>query len=226
MSGDSFFLVSGGSGGIGAAVCAQLAARGLMPLVGYRHNEAAAHAVALRCGGEAIQLDLASDDSIAAAMNRLQESALKLAGVVLLGSPPPVLAPFGRISADDLHHQWLVNVHGPQRLLSGLVRQFFRKQRLGTVIGVLSGAMGDADGKGAASGMGAYVIGKYGLAGVLALLAADYPWLRVRTVKPGYTETSMLKVFDERFLEMQRAKRAFQTPEQVAAQIVTEAIPT
>ncbi len=48
--------------------------------------------------------------------------------------------------------------------------------------------------------MGAYVIAKHGMAGVLAMLAADYPWLRVRAVKPGYTETRMLDAFDERFL--------------------------
>ena len=53
-------------------------------------------------------------------------------------------------------------------------------------------------------------------------LAADYPWLRVRSVRPGYTETRMLAAFDERFLAQQRAKTPFQTPQDVAAQILTE----
>ena len=83
---------------------------------------------------------------------------------------------------------------------------------------------GDSGIEGAASGMGAYVIAKHGMAGVLAMLAADYPWLRVRVVRPGYTETRMLEAFDERFLAMQREKAPFQTPEQVASLIVEEAL--
>lgn len=224
MSGNKAFLVAGGSGAIGAAVCDRLAEQGYTPLVGYHRNEASARAIAVRCGGVAIHLDLASDIAIAAAITQLEQMPVKLVGTVLAGASSPVLSPFGRISPEDLHQQWLVSVCGPQQLLAGLVRRFFRKDRQGSVIGILSQAMGDSDGGGAASGMGAYVIGKYGLAGVLALLAADYPWLRVRTVKPGYTETPMLNVFDDRFLELQRAKQIFLTPAQVAAQIVTEAI--
>lgn len=224
MSGNKAFLVAGGSGAIGAAVCEQLAAQGYTPVVGYHRNAGPARAVAAGCGGMAIHLDLASPAAISTAIALLEEMPVKLSGVVLAGAPPPVLAPFGRISADDLYQQWLVGVRGPQQLLAGLVRRCFRKDRQGSVIGILSQAMGDSDGRGAASGMGAYVIGKYGLAGVLAVLAADYPWLRVSTVKPGYTETPMLNVFDDRFLELQRAKHVFLTPAQVAAQIVTEAI--
>lgn len=218
------FLVSGGSGDIGNAVCEQLAELRYIPVVGYHHNGQGARAIAKRCSGEALQLDLASSGSILAAVAKLEKSSLQIAGVVLASSPPIVLAPFGRISEEDLHRQWSVHVHGPQRLLAELVRRFFRKTKQGTVIGVLSKAMGDMEGANTSAGMGGYVIGKYGLAGVLALLAADYPWLRVRTVKPGYTETRMLDVFDERFLALQRAKQAFQTPEQVACQIVREAV--
>jgi 3-oxoacyl-[acyl-carrier protein] reductase len=72
--------------------------------------------------------------------------------------------------------------------------------------------------------MGAYVIAKYGMAGLLALLAADYPWLSVRSVSPGYTETRMLEAFDPRFLELQRTRQPFHTPEEVAAQVLAEVI--
>ena len=44
---------------------------------------------------------------------------------------------------------------------------------------------------------------------MLAILAADYPWLGVATVSPGFTETDMLRSFDERFLELMRQRRAF-----------------
>ena len=220
-----WFLVSGGSGGIGASVCDQLAAQGYVPIVGYHRNALAAEAVALRSGGRALALDLSSEASIQAAVSALEDAPL-LAGVVLAGSPPLSLTPFGKITPDDMHQQWQVNVLGPQRLLAELVRRCFRKHKQGAVVGVLTQAMGGSDSgiAGASSGMGAYVIAKHGMAGVLAMLAADYPWLRVRAVKPGYTQTRMLEAFDERFLDMQREKAPFQTPEQVASLIVQEAI--
>jgi 3-oxoacyl-[acyl-carrier protein] reductase len=147
---------------------------------------------------------------------------------VLAGSPPLALTPFGKITADDMLAQWQVNVMGPQRLVAELVRRCFRKHKQGAVVGVLTQAMGAGDTgiDGASSGMGAYVIAKHGLAGVLAMAAADYPWLRVRAVKPGYTETRMLEAFDERFLAMQRDKAPFSTPEAVAASITEAATGT
>lgn len=219
--------MSGGSGGIGSAVCDALAARGCVPLVGYHRNADAANAVAARTGGQAIALDLSSDASITKAVDEL-EGLPRLEGVVLAGSPPLALTPFGKIGADDMLAQWQVNVMGPQRLVAELVRRCFRRHKAGAVVGVLTQAMGGgASGiDGASSGMGAYVIAKHGLAGVLAMAAADYPWLRVRAVRPGYTETRMLDAFDERFLDMQREKSPFATPEAVAATIIEEAMGT
>jgi 3-oxoacyl-[acyl-carrier protein] reductase len=69
-------------------------------------------------------------------------------------------------------------------------------------------------------------VAKHGMAGLLAVLQADYAWLRVRAVQPGYTETRMLDAFDERFLATQRERAPFQTPEQVASLIVQEALAT
>jgi len=221
------FLVSGGSGGIGAAVCDQLAARGYVPIVGYHRSADAAGTVADRTGGLTLSLDLTDEAAILRAVESL-EALPRLAGVVLAGSPPLVLTPFGKITAEDLQAQWQVNVMGPQRLIAELVRRCFRKHKQGAVVGVLTQAMGAGENgiEGASSGMGAYVIAKHGLAGVLAMAAADYPWLRVRAVKPGYTETRMLEAFDERFLAMQREKSAFSTPEAVASSITEAATGT
>lgn len=217
-----WFLVSGGSGGIGAAVCAALCDAGYKAVVGYNRNRSAAEVVARQCGGVCLQLDLSDPASIEAAVSNM--SALpQLAGVVLAASPPLSPGPFSKITAEQMQEQWQVNVLGPQLLLSGLVKGCFRKHKSGSVVGILSQAMGD-DHTPAASGLGAYVIAKHGMAGLLALLSADYPWLHVRSIKPSYTETAMLQAFDPRFLELQRAKFPFKTPAEVASQVVTEAI--
>lgn len=214
-------LVSGGSGGIGAAVCERLAEREVRPIVGYFRAEAPARELAERYGGLALQLDLSRADCIDSAVRRVEELPW-LSGVVLAGSPAPILAPFGRLSAEQLQEQWQVNVLGPQQLLSKLIRGPFRRQKSGFVVGVLTRAMGGPD-EPATPNMGAYVIAKHGLAGLLAAAQADYPWLRVGSVRPGYTETPMLRAFDTRFLELERAKAPFQTPAAVADLILKEA---
>lgn len=217
-----WFLVSGGSGGIGSAICADLASCGYKPVVGYHRNHAAATSVAERTGGIPLPLDMSSSASIESAVQALSELP-RLHGVVLAGSPPLCPVPFGKISPEHMLEQWQVNVLGPQRLLAELVKRCFRKHKAGSVVGILTRAMGD-DSSQVASGMGAYVIAKYGMAGMLALLGADYPWLSVSSVSPGYTETRMLEAFDPRFLELQRSRVPFQTPEEVAAQVMAEVI--
>lgn len=218
-----WFLVSGGAGGIGAALCVELAAAGYKPIVGYHRGQSAAELVAQRSGGVILKLDLTSDASIAAALSSLAELP-RLAGVVLAASPPLSPGPFSKITPEQMLEQWQINVLGPQQLLSGLVKGCFRKHKAGSVVGILTQAMGDEHTP-ASPGLGAYVIAKHGMSGMLALLAAEYPWLHVRSVKPGYTDTRMLEAFDPRFLELQRAKAPFFTPRQVAANILSEIHP-
>jgi NAD(P)-dependent dehydrogenase (short-subunit alcohol dehydrogenase family) len=225
LSSSELFLVSGGSGGIGAAVCELLAARGFVPIVGYCRRRESAKNIARSCGGDTIALDLASESSIAAAVRELAAQDAVMAGVVLAAGSPLRFSPFAETSDEDMALQWQVNVRGPQRLLGLLVRQCFRKVRRGSVVGILTKAMGGG-GRNPTPGMSAYVIAKFGLAGVLGTLAAEYPWLRVRSVSPGYTETPMLEAFDSRFLMFQRQRQEFQTPRQVAMQILTEAVGT
>ncbi|MDH5671418.1 MAG: SDR family oxidoreductase [Myxococcales bacterium] len=199
MSGEAF-LVTGGSGGIGSALCAHLAEAGYVPLVGYGAGRARAEATAARLGGEAVALDLTQPQLIDAAVLHIAARAEPLAGVVLGASPPPELAPLGKVSDADMTLQWEVNVAGPRRLLAALTRRCFRKRRRGLVIGVLSAAMG-RQGAAKMSSMGAYLIAKHGLDGLLSVAAADYTWLQVGRVYPGFTDTPMLKAFDRRFIE-------------------------
>lgn len=219
-----YVLVSGGAGGIGSALCHLLPEYGYTPIVAYRSKAELAEALADKCGGFALPLDLESDDSITQALaqlaNRLPSEA-KLAGVVLAASPPPDLLPFGKLTPELLTKQFRINVAGPQLLLAGLIKNHFRKDKTGTVVGVLSQATGDAEHP-PVTGMGAYVIAKIAQQGMLDVCAAEYPWLRVRTVNPGFTETPMLDAFDERYLEQMRAKAPFATAEEVAQQIAKE----
>jgi NAD(P)-dependent dehydrogenase (short-subunit alcohol dehydrogenase family) len=216
------FLVSGGSGGIGSALCRALAAAGYRPVVGFGKSSDAASNVAGDIGGVALPLDLTSDRSIGDAVDTLAADQIPLAGLVLAASPPPAIGPFGKIATADMVLQWRVNVEGPRQLLAGVVRRCLRPRHAGIVVAVLSEAMGD-EGNVAGRGMGAYLIAKYGLLGLMRVLAAEYPWLRTATVRPGYTETAMLAAFDPRFLDGVRASMPggrFAEPDAVAREVV------
>jgi NAD(P)-dependent dehydrogenase (short-subunit alcohol dehydrogenase family) len=212
-------LVSGGSGGIGGALCRLLATTGYHPIIGFAKSRAAAEAVNADCDGTLLPLNLSDTASIDAAIAELEHSTPELAGVVLAGSPAPQIGPFARISEREMAAQWQVNVAGPQRLLAALIPKYFKRDRGGFIIGVLTSAMGE-HGRMATAGMGAYTVAKYGMAGVLAVVAADYPWLRVGNVSPGFTETQMLNAFNPRFIELMRTRVQFQRPEEVAAEIL------
>lgn len=221
MSPGEYFLVTGGSGGIGAATCVALAGAGFRPLVAFHHNEQGAREIALRCGGASVALDLGCDRSIDSVLEWLAHADTELAGVVNAASPPPEIVSFGKIRPEELVQQWRINVEGPRRLIAGLVRRRLGKRKKGTIVGVLSAAMGNERGV-AMRNMGSYLIAKYGQSGLLAVLATEYPWLKIRSVRPGYTETRMLAAFDERFIGMQREREPFNTPEDVAAMIIDQ----
>lgn len=223
MTDGGLVLVSGGSGGIGGAVVRRAAERGLRPVIGYARHREKAEILAAETSGMALPLDLADDEAIDAGVAWAKDQENPLAALVLAASPPPTLAAFGKIAPEDMLRQWRISVAGPQRLLAGLVKTCFRKRKQGVVVGVLSAAMGGGHGRQTMPNMGAYVIAKHGLKGLLELARAEYPWLAVRTVSPGFTETAMLDAFDPRFLELMRAqtpKGRFADPEEVALEIV------
>ena len=226
MTPPSYVLVSGGAGGIGSALCRLLPASGLTPIVGYRSDKKQAEQLALECGGFAVQLDLMSDASITQSLVHLSEKLGegRIYGVVLAASPPPDLFPFGKLTPEMLLRQLRVNVIGPQLLLAGLIKTHFRKHKSGVVVGILSEAMGSENNP-PVTGMGAYVIAKTALRGMLSVCAAEYPWLRVRSVSPGFTKTKMLEVFDERYLEQIQSKIPFASAEDVAHRILKEILP-
>jgi NAD(P)-dependent dehydrogenase (short-subunit alcohol dehydrogenase family) len=212
-------LVTGATGGIGVQVCRLLAHRGLSPVIAYRlAREMEARDLAAATGGRPLLLDLLQPESIDRAIDAVAN--ISLAGIAHCASPRPKLSAFGRIDEADMDLFWRANVIGPHRLFAGIIKACFRPKKAGTLVAVLSAAMGGA-GNSAMAGMGAYTISKYGLQGVLALMAAEFKWLRVETVNPGYVETAMLKAFDERFVSDMRQKQPFLAPSDVAEQIVT-----
>ena len=201
-----------------------LPAAGFTPIVSFHRNEKEANLLAKECGGLAVQINLSDDQSITSAIEVISSSignTGSLAGVVLGASPAPDLLPFTNITSDILLNQFQVNVVGSHLLLSGLIKQCFRKNKAGIVIGILTQAMG-SESRLPATGMSAYVIAKAALKGMLLVCAAEYSWLKVRTITPGFTKTKMLEVFDPRYLELAQTQKPFSSPQEIAQLIIKE----
>ena len=219
-----YILVTGGVGGIGSELCRLLPSVGFTPIIGFHHNEKEAHLLAAECGGFEVNIDLGNDQSITGAIETITISmgnTGSLAGVVLAASPSPDLLPFTSMTSDVLLNQFRVNVVGSHLLLSRLIKQYLRKNKVGIVIGILTQALG-SDTSRPATGMGAYVIAKAALKSMLLVCAAEYPWLKVRTISPGFTKTKMLEVFDSRYLELVQTQKPLSSPQEIAQLIIKE----
>lgn len=214
-----YILVTGATGGIGREVCKQLVGKHYRPIIAFRNAQPEAELLANECGGVTLPLDLSGDKSVDNAIEYLAGLGAQVAGVVHCASPVPKLASFGRITYEEMELFWRANVMGPQRLFAGMLKACFRFNKSGTVVAVTSRGMGETL-EGAMPGLGAYTISKYGLCGVLALLASEYKWLKVQTVSPGFTQTKMLEVFDPRFLEQLAASGAVSNPADIANEIM------
>jgi NAD(P)-dependent dehydrogenase (short-subunit alcohol dehydrogenase family) len=217
---DRSVLVTGATGGIGTEVVHRLRGAGYFPIVTCREGQRdAGSALAASANGALVILDLTSADSISAALARLTVSGAPLHAVIHCASPKPVLARLGKITETDMIAFWRANVEGPRLLLAGLVKHCFHRTHGALVVALLTAAMG-RNGRGATAGMGAYTISKYGLQGVLALLAAEVPWIRVETIMPGFVDTAMLAAFDPRFIEGFREKGMVASVDSVADEIM------
>ncbi len=215
---DTIALVTGGSGGIGAATCRALAATGTTVLVGYAASADAAEETAATCGGgaEAVHLDVTDEDSVAAAVARTGE----------LGELR-VLVHAAGITSDDLllrlaPGRWDathdVNLRGAYLACRAALRPMLRG-RWGRIVLVSSvvGLRGNA-------GQTAYAAAKAGLVGLTYALAKEVggKGVTVNAVAPGFVETAMTADLSETARAAHLAAtplgRAV-TPDEVAAAI-------
>src|SRR5690606_18820691 len=144
MSGREFVLITGASGGIGAAVAHAAAAEGWGLVLGYGRGRAAAErlAEALRAGGaEAVTAALPLHDPEAMRQGLERLPALDLAAAVLSAAPVPPVQPFLKHRDADFREQLLPTVAGNHRLLAELWKRHFRRRGGGHLVAILSAAL-------------------------------------------------------------------------------------
>jgi 3-oxoacyl-[acyl-carrier protein] reductase len=191
-------LVTGASGGIGAAIAHTLHAQGAsVALSGTRRD--ALESVATRLGGRAFVCP--ADLRDAAEPDLLVEAAEKIAGPLAIlvnnaGMTRDMLAL--RMSDADWQSVLDVDLSAPFRLARAVLRGMLRR-RAGRIINIASivGATGNA-------GQANYAAAKAGLVGMTKALAQEVAsrGITVNAVAPGFVTTAMT----DRLSEQQRSR--------------------
>ena len=209
-------LVTGGSRGIGAAICRRLAAMGHPVIVNYRADADAAAAVvlAIRAEGgeaEAMQFDVADGVATGAAMKLLLQDKRPLA-IVVNNAGITRDAAFPAMTADQWHDVLRTSLDGFFHVTRPVVMPMVM-QRWGRIVN-LSSLSAQRGNRGQAN----YAAAKAGILGATKTLALEVAkkGVTVNAVAPGLIQTDMIAGVPEQMVQQIPMQR-IGTPEEVAA---------
>jgi 3-oxoacyl-[acyl-carrier protein] reductase len=190
-------LVTGGSRGIGAAICAELGAAGATVVVNYVRDQSAAAAVCDRVresGGraEAVQGDVSTAEGAAALVSQVE---LDVGPIDILVNNAGITRDdlIMRLSEEDWHTVIDTNLGGAFFTCRALSRPML-KRRTGAIVNISSivGVHGNA-------GQTNYAASKAGLIGLTKSLAKELGGrgIRVNAIAPGYIATELTDALPE-----------------------------
>ena len=212
-------LVTGGSGGIGAACARAFAAEGAHVIVHFHSGADRAAAVAAEVGGETVQADLTDEAQVDALFE--QAGRLDVCAAVA-GVWPSEDQPVWELPLERWEATVRANLTSSFLTARGFLREVARNGHGNLVlIGSTAGLFGEA-------GHADYASAKAGLVGLMLSLKNEVvrvaPQARVNAVFPGWTESPMTKghVDEDQVRQISRtmALRKVARPEDVARQVV------
>ena len=219
-------LITGGSGGLGAAICAGLAAAGFRVLVGYHRSAAAAQTLAAGLAGSG-HLALAAPVTDSGALTALAAEIERRCGrcdvlVNAAGTTRFVAhAELEQLDDELFDAIFAVNVRGAFAAVRAL-KPLLERSALaggGVVVNISSIAARTAMGSNVA-----YCASKAALDNMSRSLArALAPRIRVLSVAPGLVDTEFVKSLDQAWRDEQAARtplRRLALPQEVAQAVV------
>lgn len=216
-------IVTGGSRGIGRAVCVTLARAGAYVVVGYVGREdAATETLALILGaggtGEIVRVDVADAASVEAAFKRVTDSHGKV-DILVSNAGIAIDQLLLRVKQDDLDRTWATNLDGAIWCAKAAIRTMMRKKH-GRIVHVSSVVAESGN-----PGQAVYSASKAALIGLTKTLAREYATrgITVNAVAPGFIETDMTAALTEEqrkgIIDQTPAGR-IGTPDEVAAAVL------
>jgi 3-oxoacyl-[acyl-carrier protein] reductase len=212
-------LVTGASGGIGAACAREFAAEGASVVVHYRGGRERAEVVAGEIGGELVGADLTVENEVDALFTAA--GALDVCAAVV-GEWPREDVPVWELSLDRWDATLRANLTSAFLTARGFLRSVAERGHGSLVfVGSTAGSFGEA-------GHADYAAAKAALVGLMLSVKNEVvrvaPLARVNAVFPGWTESPMTRgvVDPEQVRRVSRtmALRKVAQPEDVARQIV------
>ena len=190
-------IVTGGSRGIGRAVCLALAAQGLDIVVNYAGSAAAAAETAVLCEEKGVKaITVQADVSTAQGADALFEAAMAALGRVDVLVNNAGITRDGlilRMTEEDFDQVIATNLKGAF-LCAKKAARIMMKQRYGRIISISSvvGVHGNA-------GQANYAASKAGLIGMTKSLAKELGsrHITANAVAPGFIDTDMTRVLPE-----------------------------
>lgn len=213
-----YALVTGGSGGIGSAICHHLAQMDYHVLIHYNSNENAAQStlaaiVDKNGSGEIIQFDVSNGKEVTKAIDSWKENHKDAYISVLVnnaGTSKDMLMVW--MNNEDWSQIIDTNLNSFFHVTSGLLQDMVIN-KFGRIINVvsLSGIKG-------LPGQTNYSAAKAGVIGATKALAQEVARknVTVNAVAPGYIRTEMVKDLDEKTLKKNIPANRFGTPDEVA----------
>ncbi|WP_251616302.1 3-oxoacyl-[acyl-carrier-protein] reductase [Senimuribacter intestinalis] len=194
---DRTAIVTGGSRGIGRAICVEFAKRGANLLINYAGNSSAAEETAELCRNFGVQADLIQGDVAEwAACERISETAIKTFGRVdILVNNAGITRDnlLMRMSEEDFDAVIRTNLRGSFLMMKAVSRQMM-KQRYGRIVNLSSvvGLLGNA-------GQVNYAASKGGVVSMTKSFAKEVASrnITVNAIAPGFIETDMTKAMTE-----------------------------
>ena len=184
-------IVTGGSRGIGRAICTRLASAGAFVVINYQGNEAAA-AETLKAvrdvggDGELRRFDVSKADEADAAIVAVAKERGKI-DILVNNAGIARDQLLLRVSEEDLAQTWATNLNGVVLCSKAAIRLMMRKKH-GRIVN-LSSVVAESGNP----GQSVYAASKAGIIGLTKTLAREYATrgITANVVAPGFIETDM-----------------------------------